>query len=144
MTLYRSPATRIGATLILSLCMGALCLCDTPVADATATIPKTPAGKMLTAWLRAFDSGDRARIESFDEAHIPWWSLDRALRARARTGGYDVLSILGSGRFWIVFRAREIKTSARIRGSLVVRSYEPRHLTLLSFAEAAPPQRTSS
>ncbi len=132
----RSPPTRIGHILALSLCIGAMWLGSAAAAGAPITIPKTPAGNMLTAWLRAFDSGNRARIESFDEAHIPWWNLDRALRARARTGGYEIRSILGSGRFWVAFRAREVRTSAQIRGSLVVRSYEPGHITLLSLMAA--------
>jgi len=58
------------------------------------------------------------------------------MRRRASTRGYDLLSVEGEGDFWIVFRAREIKSSAEVIGSMVVRSYEPGHVTLLSFVPA--------
>ncbi len=58
------------------------------------------------------------------------------MRRRARTGGYDLQSIEGGGKFWIVIRTKERKTSAEIVGSMVVRSYEPGHITLLSFVPA--------
>jgi len=58
------------------------------------------------------------------------------MRLSAHTGGYDLLDIEKDGNFWIVFRARERKSSAEIIGSLVVRSYEPSHITLLSLEAA--------
>ncbi|HEX4268548.1 MAG TPA: S41 family peptidase [Steroidobacteraceae bacterium] len=99
-------------------------------------IPTTPAGNALRSWLSAFNSGESARIESFDQTHAPWLTLDGMMQLRARTGGYDLLSIQGGGDFWIVFRIRERKTSAEVIGSIVVRSYEPGHVTLLSLAPA--------
>ena len=106
------------------------------IALAGTVLPNTPAGTALRSWLVAFNSGDRARIESFDQAHAPWLTLDGMMQRRARSGGYDLLSVAGSGDFWIVFRARERKSSAEVMGSMVVRSYNPGHVTLLSFAPA--------
>ena len=34
-------------------------------------IPETPAGKVLAAWLAAFNSGDAALIRAFDETYKP-------------------------------------------------------------------------
>ena len=99
-------------------------------------MPNTPAGNAVRSWLAAFNSGDRSRIESFDRAHAPWLALDGMMRRRTLTGGYDLLRVEGGGDFWIVFRARERKSSAEVIGSMVVRSYQPRHVTLLSFAPA--------
>jgi hypothetical protein len=100
------------------------------------TIPNTPAGQALSSWLTAFNSGESARIQAFDQAHAPWLELGGMMGRRARTGGYQLLDIEGGGRFWIVFRARERSGSAEIIGSLVVRSYQSGHVTLLSFAPA--------
>jgi retinol-binding protein 3 len=107
------------------------------VAFASApSIPNTPAGDALRAWLAAYNSDDRAQIESFDQAHAPWLNPDEIMQDRTRTGGYDLLSVAGSGDFWILFRARERTTSMEVIGSLVVRSYQPGHVTLLSAVPA--------
>jgi hypothetical protein len=98
------------------------------------SIPDTPAGRALDAWLDAFNSGDRAKFESFEKAHAPWLTLVAEMGLRARTGGYDLLSIDKSDKLWIVFRTRERASSTEIIGRLVVRSYEPDHITLLSLA----------
>jgi hypothetical protein len=96
-------------------------------------IPDTPAGHALSAWLDAFNSGDRARFESFEQARAPWLNLDGEMARRASTGGYDLLGIERSGKFWIVFRAKERASSAEIGGRLIVRSYDPSRITLLSL-----------
>ena len=54
------------------------------------------------------------------------------VKGRARTGGYDLLSVEDGSDFWIVFRAKERNTSVEVIGSMVVRSYDPGHVTLLS------------
>jgi hypothetical protein len=100
------------------------------------SVPSTPAGNALRSWLSAYNSGERARIESFDQTHAPWLTLDQMMQGRTRTGGYDLLSVEGGGDIWIVFRARERKTSLEVIGSIVVRSYEPGHVTLLSAVPA--------
>ena len=47
-----------------------LCTCAAS-ALGQATIPDTPAGQALSAWLEAFNSGDRARIDVFLKSHAP-------------------------------------------------------------------------
>ncbi|HVH11076.1 MAG TPA: hypothetical protein VM736_14865, partial [Gemmatimonadales bacterium] len=39
-------------------------------------IPDTPAGHTLQAWLDAFNSGDRARIQAYDTKYEPTKSRD--------------------------------------------------------------------
>ena len=128
---YTVPVMRIGRRFggMLSL-LPAIALAFAP------PIPNTPAGNALRSWLSAYNSGERARIQSFDRTHAPWLTLDQMMQGRTRTGGYDLLSVEGSGDFWIVFRARERKTSLEVIGSIVVRSYEPGHVTLLSAVPA--------
>jgi hypothetical protein len=103
---------------------------------AAPSIPQTPAGHALGQWLDAFNSGDRAAIESFDKTHAPWLSLDGQMQLRERTGGYDLLSIDKSDKFWVVFRTQERASSAQSVGRLIVRSYDPDHVTLLSLDPA--------
>jgi hypothetical protein len=110
--------------------------CLALAAASAPSIPDTPAGHALGAWLDAFNSGDRARIESFEKAHAPWLTLDAEMGLRAHNGGYDLLSIDQNDKLWIVFRTRERASSVEIIGRLIVRSYDPDHITLLSLAPA--------
>lgn len=102
------------------------------------SIPDTPAGRALSSWLDAFNSGNRARIQSFDEAHLIWWTLDDWMALRASTGGYELLSITKSGKLWITFRAKERTGPAQFIGSLVVRSSNPAFISELVID---PPNR---
>jgi hypothetical protein len=102
-------------------------------AGAAPSIPDTPAGHALSEWLEAFNSGDRATYEAFAKAHAAWLELDEGMQLRERTGGYDLLDISESDRLWIVFRAKERARSAEAVGRLIVRSYDPDHITLLSL-----------
>ncbi|WP_198683563.1 S41 family peptidase [Peristeroidobacter agariperforans] len=97
-------------------------------------IPDTPAGHALAAWLDAFNSGDRATFQSFQKAHAPWLSLDQEMKQRARTGGYDLVTIDKGDKLWIVFRVKERASSAQTLGSLVVRSSDADHIRLLKLA----------
>lgn len=106
-------------------------------AGTAPSIPDTPAGHALSAWLDAFNSGDRATFESLEKAHAAWLPLDDEMQRRERTGGYDLLSISESDKWWIVFRARERATSAETDGRLIVRSYDRDHITLLSLDPAS-------
>jgi len=120
--------------LALSLCGGAA-LADSPAAAA------------LRQWLEVFDSGDRARIESFDATYMQWMAPERAMELRARTGGYQLVSIEKSGDLWIMFRAREKATAKEVLGRLVLRPGEPgviAHLSLDELPLAAKVQETVS
>lgn len=100
------------------------------------SIPNTPAGHALSEWFDAFNSGNRATFESFERTHAPWLPLDGQMQLRERSGGYDLLSIDKSDKLWIVFRIKERASSAEIVGRLIVRSYDPDHITLLSLEPA--------
>lgn len=72
--------------------------CLALASSSAPVIPDTPAGQALGSWLDAFNSGNRARIDSFDQAHLIWWTLDDWMALRASTGGYRLLSIIKSDR----------------------------------------------
>jgi hypothetical protein len=107
-------------------------------ASSGPAIPDTPAGHTLGAWLAAFNSGDRASIESFDKAHAPWLTLDRAMDLRASTGGYDLLSIKESDDLWIIFRAKEKVTPKEVIGRLVLDSGNRAVISHLRLQDLSP------
>src|SRR5439155_21147324 len=55
------------------------------------TIPDTPAGHKLTAWLEAFNRGDREAYKEFLQRNYPSGGqrADQALAFREVTGGFD-------------------------------------------------------
>lgn len=74
---------------------------------AQVTIPGTPAGHTLQAWLDAFNSGDRAKIETYVKTIDPSQSVDDMLSFRSMTGGVDLLSIESSEPLHIRFRVKK-------------------------------------
>lgn len=112
------------------------------LADPSApVIPSTSAGRALTSWLEAFNSGDSARTDSFDQTRVPWLSHDRAVNLFARTGGFELETVEKSAGLWIMFRAREKATSNEVLGRLVVMSGDPAVINWLSFEAVSPGAR---
>src|SRR2546423_5859550 len=70
-------------------------------------IPDTPAGHTLRAWLDAFNSGDRARIQAYVAKYDPTGSADGTVSFRERTGGFDLLGVDNGDRLHIEFRVKE-------------------------------------
>lgn len=58
-----------------------------------ATLPNTPAGQALRAWLDAYNSDDSARVATFFRTHVVEDALRGAFTFRKMTGGIDVLSV---------------------------------------------------
>jgi retinol-binding protein 3 len=97
-------------------------------------IPNTPAGQALTAWLDAFNSGDRAKIDVFLKKYSPK-AAEAALTSpqfRGRSGGVDVVAVTRSERLMIAFRVQE-KTQPTVLmvGKLELATQEP--LTISNF-----------
>lgn len=98
------------------------------------TIPNTPAGQTLTAWLDAFNSGDRAKIDTFLRTYSPKLA-ESALASpqfRGRSGGVDLVAITRSERLTIAFRVQEKSQPAVLLvGKLELTTQEP--LTISNF-----------
>src|SRR5260370_12751157 len=108
-------------------------------------IPDTPAGHTLQAWLDAFNSGDRARIQGYYAKYEPTKSVSVGQIAawRDRVGGYDVLGVDKSDRLHIEFRAKEKDGPIVVVGKLEVRDGNP--ATVVSFPiRAIPPGMTAA
>ncbi len=88
-------------------------------------IPDTPAGHILRAWLDAFNTGDRAKIEAYVKTFDPKKSVDLFLAVRNESGGFDLLGIESSEPKLIKFRAKEKASSTVVIGSLLVNDGQP-------------------
>ena len=84
-------------------------------AFAQSPIPNTVTGRVLDAWLEAFNSGDREKIEAFVEEHGWPAPLESLLGFQKQTGGFDLVSVERSDAETIEFTLEE-----RARGSLVI------------------------
>lgn len=76
-----------------------LLLCQPSSVLAVVNLPKTPAGRVLSAWLDAFNSGDRSRVTGYvkrfqaDDPHGRDVLIDHVLDVRRETGGLDLVSV---------------------------------------------------
>jgi len=85
-------------------------------ADAVAD----PARHALDAWLDAFNSGERARLEAFRDRYDPEMDVDRLLEFRGDTGGFRLVRYEPSepGTARALLQEREADTVARIETTL--------------------------
>lgn len=99
--------------------MGVVCgLAQTPV-------PDTPAGQTLRVWMDAFNSGDRAKIETYVRTVDPSQSVDGMISFRNQTGGFELLSVESSEPLHIRFRVKEKGGSTTALGNLLVKDSQP-------------------
>jgi len=89
-----------GKITFLALACVALCVTVRPARPpqarlATPEIPKTPSGEQFSAWLAAFNSGERARLETFRShyAKPEEHKADGIFAFRQQTGGFDLKKI---------------------------------------------------
>jgi hypothetical protein len=107
-------------------------------AETPPAIPDTPAGHTLSLWLEAFNSGDRARIESFIKTYTPTRDLDREMAFRSQTGGFDLLSIEQRKRTEIAFRVKEKGSPTQAIGVMEVKDTDPAVISNFNL-RAVPP-----
>jgi D-alanyl-D-alanine carboxypeptidase len=75
---------------------------------AQPSAPDTQPGKVFTAWLIAFNSGDRERIRSFDETFrrdAP--PVEETLGFRERTGGFELVRVEKSDETTLIALVKE-------------------------------------
>lgn len=102
-----------------------LLLLTLSVVAQTPTIPDTPAGHTLRAWLDAFNSGDRSRLEAYLSKYEPEKSVESELNFRNQTGGFELLSIDRSDRLEIEFQVKEKAGPVRAVGKIRVKDADP-------------------
>src|SRR5262249_54053366 len=83
---------------------------------AQGAAPDTPAGRVLKAWLEAFNSADSASMETYYQKYEPGKPSDSQIGFRRQTGGFDLVSIEKSEPSHIEFIVKEKKSETRAFG----------------------------
>jgi len=122
------PSARMALAL---LCLSGAFVLGLNAASAQVTIPDTPAGRTMGAWLEAFNSGDRLRLDEYFKKYDPEKHADDFMGFRDRVGGFELLSIEKSEPGRIVILLKE-------------RNSEGRALAKFQVSDSDPPQVTSS
>jgi retinol-binding protein 3 len=105
---------------------------------AQTTVPDTPAGHTLQTWLDAFNSGDRAKIETYVKTVDHSQQVDGMIQFRSQTGGFELLSIESSEPLHIRFRVKEKGGPTTALGNFLVKDGQPP--TVATFGlRALPP-----
>jgi hypothetical protein len=120
---------RLAAVLILGAA------CGWP---QSPTIPDTPAGRTLQAWLDAFNSGDQSRIEAYVATYHPARPVDTMVAFRERTGGFQLLGVDKGERLQIEFRVKERASPTTALGRLEVEDADPAKVVRFSLRAVRP------
>jgi retinol-binding protein 3 len=125
--------------LVLSLLVGLVpVLVAARAWPQSPVIPDTPAGHTLRAWLDAFNSGDRARIQAYLAKYEPTKSVGATMAFRDRTGGFDLLGVDKSSRLRIEFRVKGRASPTTGVGKLEVKDRDPAEVVHFSLREIPP------
>jgi len=106
-------------------------LAVSPVHSEQAKIPDTAAGRVLAAWLEAFNSGDRVRIGAYRQEYEPTSDLplDAMMAFRARTGGFELVGLQKSEPLYVEFLVKERASDTRAIGRFEVTRSDPPKVT---------------
>lgn len=118
-----------------------VCMCAaTSHASAPApVIPDTPAGQVLRAWLDAFNSGDRAKVEAYLAKYKqPHGNADRMLSFRHMTGGFNLIAIDHGDRLHLEFRVQEKASPTVAMGTFEITDTNPPQI-VANTLQAIPP-----
>jgi CubicO group peptidase (beta-lactamase class C family) len=90
--------------------------------------------KQLSAWLAAFNSGDRARIRGFLETSYPSANVDAQLNFRDRTGGFEVRALEQATATTLIGLVQERESDTFARFTLVIEAESPHKITRFNLA----------
>lgn len=111
--------------------------------QSEAQFPDTPAGRQLSAWLTAFNSGAPDTIRSFYEQHYPSavGRINQLLGFRERTGGFEFVKVRESAPARIAAYVQERSSDQLAEVVLDVDSTPPHHITAVRLtAVDRPPE----
>src|SRR4051812_10367275 len=103
---------RLKVLLLVMACAGS--------AWAEPAIPLTPAGRVLAAWMEAFNSGDRARIDLFLKTYTPPRTELMSAQFRGQSGGVSLLAVTRDEKYTVAFRLQEKSEPIILYGKLEV------------------------
>jgi len=105
---------------------------------AEPAIPAGPAGEVLQAFLKAFNSGDRAALETFVKTYQPADTAEGLLSFRTLTGGFTLLSIEQSAADAIRIRVRGNGDNLEAYGRVLLATTTPPRVNWLGFRLIPP------
>jgi len=117
----------------------ALFLSVTLFGIAQTQLPDTPAGRQFAGWLESFNRGDINTHREFLQTNYPTAvpRLDRQMRFRQMTGGFDLKKVEESTATKIVVLVQEHLSDQFGRLTMEVQADEPHRITTLEI-EAIP------
>lgn len=121
-----------AALLVVALAFSALCV------YAEVSVPDTPAGHTLQAFLGAFDSGDHDRIAGYVKEYDPQNSAESLTSFSSQTGGFTLTSIVHSTPDRLTFLVHGRGDNIDAYGVLQLVSTAPPRVRRLSI-RALPP-----
>jgi CubicO group peptidase (beta-lactamase class C family) len=100
-----------------------------------AAVRTQPSFKQFSAWLAAFNSGDRAHYRQFLENNFPSRvsSLDQEMNFRARTGGFEFRKLEQGSASRVSGLVQERDSDQFARFTLEVEPAEPHHVVSLGL-----------
>ncbi len=111
-------------------------------ARADASLPETPAGHTLRAFLDAFDSADHDRIAAYVKEYDPENSADGLASFSDQTGGFTLVSIVHSAPDRLTFLVHGRGDNIDAYGVLQLASTHPprvKHLVIRALPPGAKP-----
>jgi CubicO group peptidase (beta-lactamase class C family) len=112
-------------------------------APAAPVIPQTRAGRTLSAWLKAFNSGDRQQVQRFLQTYEPQnvKRLDGEMQFQRMTGGFDLRKIEKSAPTELTALVQERVSDTFARLTLRLQKVAPYHVTDLElWVTTRPPE----
>ncbi len=141
-----SRSRTVGKFVLIALALSGMCFAvratsteQTPFADVE--IPKTPAGEQFSAWLAAFNSGDRAELEKF-RSHFDKpdeHKVEGMLGFRQQTGGFELRKIEESSATKLTGLVQERDSDQFAKFTLEVEAAAPYHVTHLDIRAIGRP-----
>jgi D-alanyl-D-alanine carboxypeptidase len=95
--------------------------------------------RQFSAWLDAFNSGDRERMRKFIESSAPSMNLDGQMNFRQRTGGLELRALEQASPTTLVGLVQERDSDQFGRFTLVIEPDEPHRITRLPIAAIPRP-----
>jgi hypothetical protein len=115
-------------------------------AHAQGSIPTTPVGRVLSAWLDAFHSGDSARMVAYNRQYMPAMPATLGIPIRTSAGDVDFVKILKDQPQHLEFLLREKQSGNYLRGMIEVDGDQPiaKRFGLQLVPPGAPPEGCST
>jgi hypothetical protein len=89
------------------------------------TIPDTPAGHTLSAFLDAFNSADRNKLDAYVKTYEPSDTVDDLSGFSSQVGKFTLLAILDSKPGFITFRVKQSADNRERFGTFILASTTP-------------------